>query len=145
MGRNQISGGGSTISQQLAKNTFLSQQQTLSRKFKELFISIEIENVYSKEQILTMYMNNAYFGNGIYGVQDASRKYFGKNASELPVQDAAVLAGMLQNPSNNPIDHPAAAKQRRNLVLELMGANKKINEGTGKTLPILTVGDEGYL
>ncbi|KRM91858.1 transglycosylase domain-containing protein [Fructilactobacillus florum] len=140
MGRNQISGGGSTISQQLAKNTFLSQQQTLSRKFKELFISIEIENVYSKEQILTMYMNNAYFGNGIYGVQDASRKYFGKNASELPVQDAAVLAGMLQNPSNNPIDHPAAAKQRRNLVLELMGANKKLTKAQVKHYQSLPLG-----
>lgn len=129
---NQISSGGSTISQQLAKNTFLSQQQTLSRKFKELFISIEIENIYSKKQIITMYMNNSYFGNGVYGVQDASRKYFGMDAKDLPVQDAATLAGMLQNPSNNPIDHPEAAKARRNVVLALMGETGKIPENQVK-------------
>ncbi|ANZ58289.1 transglycosylase domain-containing protein [Fructilactobacillus lindneri] len=140
MGRNQISGGGSTISQQLAKNTFLSQQQTLSRKFKELFISIEIENLYSKKQIITMYMNNAYFGNGVYGVQDASRKYFGMDAKNLPVQDAAVLAGMLQNPSNNPIDHPEAAKQRRNVVLELMAENGKISKSELKNYQKLPLG-----
>ncbi|WP_420843009.1 transglycosylase domain-containing protein [Fructilactobacillus hinvesii] len=139
-GKNQISGGGSTISQQLAKNTFLSQQQILSRKFKELFISIEIENIYSKKQILTMYMNNAYFGNGVYGVQDASRKYFGMDADELPVQDAAVLAGMLQNPSNNPIDHPEAAKQRRNVVLQLMADNKKIPQSKVKYYQSLPLG-----
>ncbi|USS86767.1 PBP1A family penicillin-binding protein [Fructilactobacillus cliffordii] len=139
-GKNQISGGGSTISQQLAKNTFLSQQQTLSRKFKELFISIEIENIYSKQQILTMYMNNAYFGNGVYGVQDASRKYFGMDADELPVQDAAVLAGMLQNPSNNPIDHPEAAKERRNVVLQLMADNKKIPQSKVKYYQSLPLG-----
>ncbi|WP_435370798.1 transglycosylase domain-containing protein [Fructilactobacillus ixorae] len=140
MGCNQISGGGSTISQQLAKNTFLSQQQTISRKFKELFIAIEIENIYSKRQILTMYMNNAYFGNGVYGVQDASRKYFGMDADELPVQDAAVLAGMLQNPSNNPIDRPAAAKQRRNVVLQLMADNHKIPQSKVKTYQAMPLG-----
>ncbi|WP_413627202.1 PBP1A family penicillin-binding protein [Fructilactobacillus vespulae] len=127
-GNHMISSGGSTISQQLAKNTLLSQQQTISRKFKELFISVEIENIYSKKQILTMYMNNAYFGNGVYGVQDASRKYFGVDAKNLPVEDAAALAGMLQNPSNNPIDHPEAAKSRRNIVLQAMADNQKIPE-----------------
>ncbi|CAM2771473.1 PBP1A family penicillin-binding protein [Fructilactobacillus fructivorans] len=132
MGRDYISGGGSTLSQQLAKNTFLSQQQTLTRKLKELFISIEIENVYSKNQILTMYMNNAYFGNGVYGVEDASKRYFGQSAQDLPVQDAAVLAGMLSNPSNNPIDHPEAARQRRNVVLDLMAKNHKITNSEAK-------------
>ncbi len=70
-------GGGSTITQQLAKNAYLTLDQTFDRKAKELFLAIEIEKKYSKEEILTMYLNNAYFGNGVWGVQDASRKYFG--------------------------------------------------------------------
>lgn len=73
-----IAGGGSTLTQQLAKNAILTQQQTFSRKLEELFFAIEINHVYSKKDILTMYLNNAYFGNGVWGVQDASHKYFGK-------------------------------------------------------------------
>lgn len=127
-GSSAISGGGSTITQQLVKNAFLSQEQTYSRKAKEIFISIETEKVYSKKDILTMYLNNAYFGNGVWGVQDASKKYFGKSASDLTVSEAAVIAGMLTSPgAYNPIDHPVAAKQRRNVVLNVMYENKKIS------------------
>ena len=122
-----ISGGGSTLTQQLAKNSLLTQKQTLSRKGEELFLSIEINHVYSKKEILTMYLNNAYFGNGVWGVQDASEKYFGKNASELNPAEGAVLAGILKAPNNyNPIDSMSNSKARRNLVLDLMVENKKL-------------------
>ncbi|MGF2383992.1 PBP1A family penicillin-binding protein [Lentilactobacillus otakiensis] len=127
--RDYISGGGSTLTQQLVKNAYLSQEQTMTRKLKELFLSIQVENVYSKNEILTMYLNNAYFGNGVWGVQDAAKKYFGENAVDLSVPDSAVLAGMLTSPSAfNPIDHPKAAKWRRNVVLQLMVENNKLTQ-----------------
>ncbi|BDR60763.1 PBP1A family penicillin-binding protein [Lactobacillus xylocopicola] len=125
--RGQIAGGGSTITQQLAKNALLTQQQTFSRKIEELFFAVEINHVYSKKDILTMYLNKAYFGNGVWGVQDASHKYFGKNASELTVGEGATLAAILRNPSKyNPIDHLNYSLSRRNLVLDLMVANQKL-------------------
>ncbi|RMC24230.1 MULTISPECIES: PBP1A family penicillin-binding protein [unclassified Lactobacillus] len=125
--RGQIAGGGSTITQQLAKNALLTQKQTFSRKIEELFFAVEITHVYSKKDILTMYLNKAYFGNGVWGVQDASQKYFGKNASELTPGEAATLAGILRNPSRyNPIDHMSYALARRNLVLDLMTQNHKL-------------------
>ena len=127
--RDYISGGGSTITQQLVKNAFLTQQQTFSRKAREIFIAIEVENQYSKNEILTMYLNNAYFGHGVWGVQDAAKRYFNENASELTVPQAATLAGMLTSPGiYDPIDHPAATKQRRNLVLQLMVENHKLTQ-----------------
>lgn len=124
----QISGGGSTLTQQLAKNSLLTQQQTFSRKLEELFFAIEINHVYSKKDIITMYLNNAYFGNGVWGVQDASRRYFGKNANQVSVGEAATIAGMLKNPSGfNPIDHMTSALARRNTVLDLMVKNNKLS------------------
>jgi penicillin-binding protein 2A len=133
LGRDYISGGGSTLTQQLVKNAFLSQQQTFTRKAKELFLSIEVENVYTKKDILAMYLNNAYFGNGVWGVQDASERYFGVNASELTVPQAAILAGMLTNPSGyNPVDHPKNALLRRNVVLNLMAETGKISDADAK-------------
>ena len=95
LNRGQISGGGSTITQQLAKNALLTQKQTFSRKVEELFFAVEINHVYSKKDILTMYLNKAYFGNGVWGVEDASQKYFGKNASQLTIGEGATLAGIL--------------------------------------------------
>lgn len=134
LGRDYISGGGSTLTQQLVKNAFLSQQQTFTRKAKELFLSIEVENVYSKKDILAMYLNNAYFGNGVWGVQDAAERYFGVSASELSVPQAATLAGMLTNPSGyNPIDHPKNAFSRRNVVLSLMAETGKISKADAKS------------
>ncbi|AVK99729.1 PBP1A family penicillin-binding protein [Pediococcus inopinatus] len=133
MHRNYISGGGSTLTQQLVKNALLSQQQTFTRKAKELFLSIEVENLYTKSEILEMYLNNAYFGNGVWGIQDAAKRYFGVSASELTVPQGAVLAGILKSPSAyNPDDHPAASKQRRNVVLELMGENNKLSDSQVK-------------
>ena len=92
------SGGGSTITQQLAKNAYLSQDQTVERKAKEFFLALEINKKYSKKEILTMYLNNAYFGNGVWGIEDASKKYFGVSASQLSLDQSAVLAGMLKGP-----------------------------------------------
>lgn len=130
---NYISGGGSTLTQQLAKNAYLTQEQTFTRKFKELFLSIEIENVYSKKDILSMYLNNAYFGNGVWGVQDAAERYFGTSAENLTVPESAVLAGMLTSPSAyNPIDHPAASKARRNVVIGLMAETGAITSDQAK-------------
>ncbi|MYV05233.1 PBP1A family penicillin-binding protein [Lactobacillus rossiae] len=126
--RDYISGGGSTLTQQLVKNAYLSQEQTVTRKAREIFLSIEVENVYSKQDILAMYLNNAYFGHGVWGVEDASERYFGKHATQLTVPESAVLAGMLTSPSGyNPVDQPAASKARRNVVLGLMADNKKIS------------------
>ena len=132
--RDYISGGGSTLTQQLVKNAFLTQQQTFSRKAKEIFIAIEVENKYSKKEILTMYLNNAYFGHGVWGVQDAAKRYFNRNASELTVPQAATLAGMLTSPGiYDPVDHPQAAKQRRNVVLQLMVENKKLSQSAANS------------
>lgn len=119
-----IVGGGSTITQQLAKNAYLTADQTMIRKLKEVFLAIEIEKTYTKEEILEMYLNNSYFGNGVWGVSDASLKYFGKDESEINVSEAATLAGMLKAPSNyNPIDNYDRAIDRRNVVLALMETN----------------------
>lgn len=127
--RDYISGGGSTLTQQLVKNAFLTQQQTFSRKAKEIFIAVEVENQYSKKDILTMYLNNAYFGHGVWGVQDAARRYFDTDASDLTVPEAATLAGMLTSPGiYDPVDHPQATKERRNVVLQLMVENKKLSQ-----------------
>lgn len=146
LGRDYISGGGSTLTQQLVKNAFLTQQQTFSRKAEEIFISIEVENQYSKKDILTMYLNNAYFGHGVWGVQDAAKLYFNVNASQLTVPQAATLAGMLTSPGiYDPVDHPKLAKERRNLVLDLMVENNKLTQAQAnayKKVP-LTV-EDGY-
>lgn len=122
-------GGGSTLTQQLAKNAYLTQKQTFIRKFQELFLAREIEKHYSKQDILTMYVNHAYFGNGVWGVEDASRKYFGKTAKELLRQEAALLAGMLKGPNlYDPYKHIEAAKNRRDTVLERMWRAEKLTK-----------------
>ena len=129
LGRDYISGGGSTLTQQLVKNAYLTQQQTFTRKLREIFLSIEVENVYSKSQILAMYLNNAYFGHGVWGAEDAAERYFGVHASELSVDQAATLAGMLSSPSGyDPITHPKASTARRNVVLNNMVNNKKLSQ-----------------
>ena len=117
------SGGGSTITQQLAKKADLSQDQTVERKAKEFFLALELTKKYSKEQILTMYLNNAYFGNGVWGVEDASKKYFGVSASQLTLDQAATLAGMLKGPElYNPLNSVEASINRRDTVLQNMVA-----------------------
>ena len=127
--RGNIVGGGSTLTQQLAKNAFLTLDQTFLRKAKELFLSFEIEKQYTKNQILEMYLNNAYFGNGAYGIENAARRYFGKSAAELSLSESAILAGSLKAPSYyNPIDQYDATVNRRDTVLQLMVTNGKISQ-----------------
>ncbi|WP_242491627.1 transglycosylase domain-containing protein [Holzapfeliella floricola] len=107
----------------------MTQDQTFWRKIKEFFYAVQLEKDYSKDQILEMYLNTAYFGNGVYGAQDASLKYFGKNASDLTVAEAATIAGMLKGPNYyNPMDSKENAVSRRNLVLELMQKNNVISK-----------------
>lgn len=148
MGSSAIAGGGSTLTQQLVKNAFLSQEQTISRKAKEIFIAMQVENTYSKKQILAMYLNNAYFGNGVWGIEDASEKYFGVHASQLTVPQAATIAGMLKNPNGyNPKDHPAESRQRRNVVLTLMKDNGKLTQEQMKSYqdsPMITSDNYQY-
>jgi penicillin-binding protein 2A len=113
--------GGSTITQQLAKVMLFSSEQTFSRKINEMLAAIKIERNYSKEQILEMYLNYIYYGEGAYGLQRAAQIYFGKTASKLTLAESAMLAGLPKAPTNySPVDHPEEAKVRRNLVLQLM-------------------------
>ncbi len=128
------SGGGSTITQQLAKNAYLSQDQTVQRKAKEFFLALELTKKYSKKEILTMYLNNAYFGNGVWGVEDASKKYFGVSASQLTLDEAATLAGMLKGPElYNPLSSLEDSTNRRDTVLQNMVAAGFIDKDTETT------------
>lgn len=122
-------GGGSTITQQLAKNAYLSQEQTVTRKAKEFFLALELTKKYSKNEILTMYLNNAYFGNSVWGIEDASLKYFGVHAADLTIEESATLAGMLKGPEiYNPYYSVENATNRRNTVLKAMVDAKKITQ-----------------
>lgn len=123
-------GGGSTITQQLAKNAYLTQKQTVDRKAKELFLALEINKKYEKNDILTMYLNNSYFGNGIWGIQDASLKYYGKSAKDISVEQAATLVGILKWPeAYNPLYKEGKfAKDRRDTVLQNMVNTKFITQ-----------------
>lgn len=113
--------GGSTITQQTAKNLFLSNERTFLRKFKELFYALELERQYSKDEILTMYCNTIYFGQGAYGIEVAARTFFGKSARDLSLAESALLAGIPRWPSNyDPYINPEAAKKRQLVVLQRM-------------------------
>ncbi len=117
----QILQGGSTITQQLAKNLYLSNQRTFSRKFKELLITLKLSTMFDKRQILTMYLNDVYFGEGAYGVEAASETYFGHSVKSLTLPESALLAGLVNAPTYyDPYIHPDAALARRNLVLKQM-------------------------
>ncbi len=125
----KVTGGGSTLTQQLAKNAYLTLDQTLNRKAKELFLAIEIEKTYTKDEILEMYLNSAYFANGVWGVEDAAHKYFGTTAANLTIDEAAVMVGMLKGPGiYNPIDYYDNAIKRRDTVLQLMVDNGKLDQ-----------------
>jgi penicillin-binding protein 1A len=113
--------GGSTITQQFIKNQYTEQERTVSRKLKEAALSWQLEQRWSKDRILTAYLNTIYFGNGAYGIEMASRVYFDKHASELTLPEAALLAGMPASPgAYDPAASPEAAKARRKTVLGLM-------------------------
>ena len=113
--------GGSTITQQLAKNVFLTPDRTLSRKIQEMLLAIWLEVRYSKDQILTLYLNRVYFGGGAYGIEGASERYFKKSAHDLTLPEAAMLAGLLKAPSRySPTNDIDLARRRASVVLENM-------------------------
>src|SRR5690606_34571709 len=113
--------GGSTLTQQLAKNLFLKPERTLERKVQEVLLAFWLEQEHSKEQILEMYLNRVYFGSGAYGVEAAARRYFGKTASDVTLAEAALLAGLLKAPSRlSPARNPEAASARAQLVRAAM-------------------------
>jgi penicillin-binding protein 1A len=123
--------GGSTITQQLARNLFLTHEKTMTRKLKEIVLAIRIEQTYTKDEILEMYFNQIYFGEGAYGVDAAAKVYFGKRVQELNLQECALLAGLPRNPRDySPRRDPDRALRRRNLVLSQMLAAKFINRAT---------------
>jgi len=119
-----ITQGGSTITQQLVKNTIiLDPQQTFARKFQEAALAIRVEQTYTKHEILEMYLNDVYFGNGVYGIGTAADFYFHEPASKLTLTQAALLAGLIQSPADyDPIVHPDKALSRRNEVLARLAA-----------------------
>ena len=130
MGENIIKGrsrwqGASTITQQLAKNLYLTQERTVSRKVKELITAIELEKTYTKDEILALYLNTVYFGSGAYGIEAAAQTYFGKSAWLLTLPESATLIATLKSPTAyNPAKFPASALGRRNLILSQM---EKVN------------------
>ena len=125
--------GGSTITQQLAKNLFLTQERTLSRKIQEAILAIWLEHRYSKDQILELYLNRVYFGSGAYGVEAAARKYFGHGAGEATLQEAAVLAGLMKAPAKlAPNRNPDGAADRAAQVILAMVREGFINDNMGK-------------
>ncbi len=117
----EIRQGGSTITQQLAKNLFLTPERTIKRKVQETMLALWLEGRYSKDDILTIYLNRVYFGAGTYGVDAASRKFFGKSARDLNLYESAMLAGLLKAPSRyNPVNDPETAMARADQVLVTM-------------------------
>jgi len=126
----RFSQGGSTLTQQLAKNLFLKPDRTLERKVQEVLLALWLEHQHSKEQILEMYLNRVYFGSGAFGVEAASRRYFGKSARDVTLPEAALLAGLLKAPSRlSPARDPQAAEQRAQLVLAAMREQGMIGDG----------------
>ena len=120
--------GGSTITQQLARQSFLTPNKAYRRKIQELILAARIERIYSKPQILELYLNKVYFGDGLYGAEAASRGYFGKHASEVTVSEAALLAGLVKSPSSYaPTVSLERAVARRNVVLQAMLETGAIN------------------
>ena len=145
--------GASTISQQLIKNTHLSQEKTLKRKLQEWKLTKQLERRYNKDEILEKYLNSIYFGHNCFGLTAAAEFYFDKQVSELSIGDSAILAGLLKSPNNySPFKHPENCQKRKMIVLKAMQKNGSINEDeyqsaiheplpTPKTSPR----NEGYL
>ncbi len=135
--------GASTITQQLVKNLFLNDQKQLTRKVQEQYLAIQLEQKYSKDQILEMYLNQINLSNGIYGVELASQKYFSKSVSELNLEDAALLAAIPRRPSfYDPINNPENAESRRNLVLSLMEQHGKITADEAEAAKAIPIGEQ---
>lgn len=131
----RIAGGASTLTQQLARKLFLTPEKSLERKIKEAILAIQIEKRYTKAEILTLYCNKMYFGQGAYGVEAAARLYFNKSAKDVTLEEAALLAGILQSPSRqDPIANPRYALRRRNYVLQRMAEEKYITRAEADRL-----------
>ncbi len=127
--KGKASQGASTISQQLIKNTHLSSEKTYSRKIKEISLALEMEKELSKDEILENYLNVIYYGNNIYGIENASQFYFSKSASELTLEEGATLAALIKSPGLfDPIQHKERCLKRRNLVLSEMEKDGKISQ-----------------
>ncbi len=121
--------GGSTLTQQLAKNLFLTQERTMARKVQEAILALWLERKFSKDQILELYLNRVYFGSGAYGVEAAARKYFGHGARETTLPEAAMLAGLMKAPTKlAPNRHPAAAVDRASQVITAMAQEGMITD-----------------
>src|SRR6185295_11699835 len=131
--RRGTSQGGSTITQQLAKNLFLTQERTITRKAQEAVLALWLEHKFSKAQILELYLNRVYFGAGAYGVEGAAQRYFGKSARQLTLAEAALLAGLVQSPSRlAPSHNPDGAERRARVVIAAMAYEKLIGEGAAE-------------
>lgn len=142
---NGLNNGGSTITQQLVKTALLSEQRSYIRKYQELVLSVEIERRYSKDEILEMYLNSVYFGEGAFGIEDAAQVYFGKSAQALDTAESSLLIGLLPAPSAySPISGDVAkAKVRQSYVLQRMEEEKSISaadEAAAKATPLTYVG-----
>src|ERR1700686_3880707 len=126
--RGRIREGASTLTMQLAGGLFLDRSdRSFRRKMQETLLAIQIERSYTKQQIFTMYANQVYLAHGNYGFEAASEYYFSKPVDKLTVDEAAVLAALIRGPGYSPILHPQKARERRNLVLELMQRDRKIS------------------
>ncbi len=126
--------GGSTLTQQLAKNLFLTQERTAARKIQEAILALWLERTYSKDQILELYLNRVYFGSGAYGVEAAAQRYFNKSARSVTIAEAAMLAGLVQAPSRlAPNRNPEAAEKRAQLVIAAMADQGLISQNAAKT------------
>lgn len=135
--------GGSTITQQVAKNLFLTNQKTISRKVQELLLAFWLEHKFTKEQILSLYLNRVYFGNGAYGIEAAANRYFQKNSTDLNVLEGAILAGMLKAPSRyNPIVSKEKALERAKIVLGILRDSGKLNDNGYSQALRLPIGRE---
>jgi len=129
-----VSQGGSTLTQQLAKNLFLTQERTMQRKLQEVELALALERKHSKSEILELYLNRVYFGSGAYGVEAAAQRYFGKSARNVSVAEAAMLAGLVKSPSRlAPNRNPEGAEQRAQLVLTAMADAKFITEAQAQS------------
>ena len=129
-----IVAGAGTITQQVIRNTVLSQEQTIDRKIKEIFLAWQLEQKYSKDQILEMYLNIIYFAKGAYGIEAASKTYFGKSVSDLTVAEGALLTGIIKNPHrNSPFINEERSLERKDLAIDLMIKNGFLSEEEGES------------
>ncbi len=132
--------GASTITQQLVKLSFLTPEKTIKRKVQEAYLSLKLERKYSKEEILELYLNKVYFGEGAYGLATAAEVYFGKSVNDLTMNEAAILAGLPQRPSGyNPFSEPERAESRKNTVLTLMEQRGYITKQEMQEAKLLSV------